>query len=80
MIAPSFKIDVRCVSLTLPKQVLIFTCLQYKSFENTRAISPFSTVFSIHFGNFLLYSSKLKLSSANSFGLEESKICRLRKG
>ena len=30
--------------------------------------------------NFLLFSSNLKLSSANSFNLEESKICRLEKG
>ena len=27
--------------------------------------------------NFLSFSSNLKLSSANSFSLEESKICRL---
>ena len=30
--------------------------------------------------NFLSFSSNLKLSSANSFSLEESKICRLGKG
>ena len=65
-----------------------FTCLQYKSFENTwkrrncsyRAISPFPTVFSIHLRNFLPYSSKLKLLSANSFSLDESKILCLGKG
>ena len=36
---------------TLSQQALVFTCLQYKSFENTvgkRAISPFPTVFSTH--------------------------------
>ena len=31
-------------------------------------------------GNFLPFSSNLKMSSANSFSLEESKICRLEKG
>ena len=41
-----------------------------------RAISHFSTVFSTNFQNFLPFSSNLKLSSANSFRLEESKICR----
>ena len=30
--------------------------------------------------NFLPFSFNLKLSSANSFSLEESKICRLGKG
>ena len=30
--------------------------------------------------NFLPFSSNLKLSSANSFSLEESKICRLVMG
>ena len=30
--------------------------------------------------NILAYSSNLKLSSANSFNLKESKICRLGKG
>ena len=63
--------------------------LQYKTFENSagkgeiaplRAISPFPTVFSTGFENFLQFSSNLKLSSANSFILEESKICRLGKG
>ena len=33
-----------------------------------------------HLDNFLLFSSNLKLSSANSFSLEESKICRLAMG
>ena len=45
-----------------------------------RAISPLPTVFSTHLDNFLPFSSNLKLSSANSFSLEESKICRLGKG
>ena len=35
----------------------------------------FPTVFSISLENFLFFSSNLKLSSSNSFSLEESKIC-----
>ena len=42
-----------------------------------RAISPFPTVFSTRVDNFLPFTSNMKLSSANSFSLEESKICRL---
>ena len=62
--------------LTLSQTSLVFTCLQYKAFENTvgkgeicskRAISPFLTVFSTRLKNFLPFSSKLQLSSANSF-------------
>ena len=37
-------------------------------------------VFSTGFENFATFSSNLKLSSANSFSLEESKIFRLGKG
>ena len=64
------------------------TCLQKKSFENTvekggiarnEQFLP-SPVFSTLLENFLPYSSDLKLSSANSVSLEESKICRLGKG
>ena len=56
-----------------------------KPFENTVgkgeiAISPFPTVFSSSLDNFLPFPSNLKLSSANSFSLEESKICRLVMG
>ena len=36
-------------------------------------------MFSTHLENLLPFSSKLKLSSAKSFSLEESKICRLGK-
>ena len=43
-------------------------------------ISPFPTVFSTLLQNFQPSTSKLRLSSANSFNLEESKICRLGKG
>ena len=45
-----------------------------------RAISPFPTVFSTRLENFKLFSLNLKLSSASSFCLEESKICCLGKG
>ena len=44
------------------------------------SISPFTTVFSTHLDNFLPFSSNLKLLSANSFSLEEFKICRLVTG
>ena len=37
-------------------------------------------VFYTHLENFLSLSSNLKLSSAISLSLEESKICRLGKG
>ena len=73
----------------LPKQALVFTCLQYKSFENAvgkgeiahnEQFLPFPTMFSTHLENFLPFSSNLKLSSVNSSSLEESQICRLGKG
>ena len=38
------------------------------------------SVFSTHLENFLLFSSNLKLSSADCFNLEELKICRLEMG
>ena len=44
-----------------------------------RTISPFPTVFSTRLKNFLPFLSNLKLSSAKSFSLEESKICCLGK-
>ena len=72
---------------------MFFTCLQYKSSENTvgkseiahneqvlRAISPFPTMFSSRLENVPPIRSKLKLSSANSFSLEESKNYCLAKG
>ena len=40
----------------------------------------FPTVFSSLLENFLPFSSKLKMSSAKSLSLEESKICRLEEG
>ena len=45
-----------------------------------RAIFRFPAVFSTHLESFLPFLSNLKLSSANSFSLEESKTCRLGKG
>ena len=70
--------------LTLSKQALVFMCLQYKYFENTMgkgeiAISPFPKVFSTQLESLLLFLSNLKLSSANSFSLEEPKICHMGK-
>ena len=41
-----------------------------------RANSPFPTVFSYHLENFQRFSANLKLSSANSSSLVESKLCR----
>ena len=43
-------------------------------------ISPFPTMFSTHFENFLPFSSNLKLSSPNFFSLEASEICHLGNG
>ena len=69
----------------LPKQALLFTCLRYKSFENTVGKGEIAhnkqfLLFPQCFQNFLPFSSKLKLPSANSLSLEESKICHLGKG
>ena len=44
-----------------------------------RDFSPFPSVFSTCLDNFLPSSSNIKLSSAYSFSLEESKMCRLVK-
>ena len=68
---------------------LVFTCQQLKSFENTvgkrenacnEQFLLFPTVFSTGLENFQQFSLNFKLSSANSFSLGESKICRLGKG
>ena len=64
-------------------------CLQNKSFENTvgkgeiarnEQFLLFPTVFSTHLENFVPFLSNLKLLSAHSFNLEESKIYCLGKG
>ena len=49
----------------------------YKFFENTVGKGEIARNL---LGSFLSFSSNKKLSSANSFSLEESKICRLEKG
>ena len=65
---------------------LVFRCLQYIYFENTAGkgeiaqISPFPAMFSTLSEDFPQFSSKLKLSSTNSLGLDKSKICCLGKG
>ena len=71
-----------------PKQALVFTCLQYKSYENTVGKGEIAhneqfllfPVFSTLLENYLPFSLNLNLLSANSFSLEESKICHLGKG
>ena len=72
------------VSQPFPIQALVFTCLQYKCFGNTVGNEQFHNeqfllfpVFSTLLENFLSCSSNSKLSSANPFNLEESKISRL---
>ena len=70
-----------CSSETLlinpfPQKLHLLTPPGNKPFENTVGkgeISPFPTVFSTRLDTFLPFSSNLKLSSANSFSLEESK-------
>ena len=79
-----------CVVLgrPLPKQGLVLTCLQYKSYKNTSGKGEIGhhkqfllfPSFSTRFENFLPFSSNSKLLSANSFTLEESKFSCLGKG
>ena len=73
----------------VPKQAMVFTCLQEKTFENTVGKSEiafneqfhlFPRCFSTLLYNFLPISLNFKLSSANSLSSEESKIGRLGKG
>ena len=70
---------------SFPKQPICFMCLQYNVFENTlgkrrNCNSLFPNVLFTGLENFLPFPSNLKLSSANLFDLEESKICHLAKG
>ena len=78
---------------TLPKQALVLTCLQYRSFENTGGkgeiareeqflLLPygFLSFWKTYLKNFLPFSSNLKLTSVNPFSLEASRICHLGKG
>ena len=71
------------------KQALVFTCLEYQSFENTVGkgeiarneqflLSP--QYFLPVWITFCYFHYHLQLSSANSFSLEESKMCRVGKG
>ena len=73
-------------NLTLSQTSPGFTCLQYKPFENTvgkgeiarkQAIFNFTTLFYTQLEFSPPFSSSSKLSFANSFSLEESKICCL---
>ena len=75
-------------SLPSPNQALVFTCLHYKSFENTVGTGEiarneqfllFPQCF-LSVGELCHFHQMSNLSSANSFSLEESKICRLGKG
>ena len=72
-----------------PNKPWFYTCLQYKSVENTvgkeeiarnEQFLLFPQCFLPDWRIFLPFSSNLKLSSANSFSLEESKICPLGSG
>ena len=64
-------------TLTLSQIALVSMCLQYKS---SKTQWEKETVISSLLENFLSYSSNLKVSSAKSLSLEESKICYLGKG
>ena len=75
--------------LPSPKQAQVFTCLQFKTFENTvekGEIAPeeqfllFPQCFLPFLRTSCHISSNLKLSSASSFSLEESELYCLRKG
>ena len=83
------SVNLRCSFNPFPKQALVFTCLQYKSFENTRGAkekllvtSNFSFSHSVFclFESLLPFQTNFKLLSPNSFSSEESKILHLRKG
>ena len=72
---PSDCLKQKSHDLTLPKQALVFTFVQYKSSESTlgkRRNSPFPTVLPTFLENFLPFLPNVELSSGNSFGLEES--------
>ena len=78
----TFPLPSRYFINPLLKQALVFTFLQYKSFENTVGKGEIARneqflllpVFSTCLENFLLFSSNLKFSSTNFLSLEESKI------
>ena len=75
--------------LSLSQICPVFTCLQYKSFENTvrkgeiarnEQFLLFPQYLLSIWRTFMPFSPNLKSSSANSFRSKESKICRLEKG
>ena len=76
------------ILLTLSQTSPGFYVSAVQSFENTAGKGEIVLnekfllfpVFSTCLENFLLFSSNLRLSSANSFSLEETKICCVRKG
>ena len=51
-----------------------------ENFLKTSNFSFFPTMFCTLKGDFLIFSLDLKLSSANSFSSEETKLCCLGKG
>ena len=72
-----------CLVQPFPKQALVFTCLQYKSFENTvgkgktarnEQFLLFPQCFLPIWITYCHFHYNLQLSSANSFSLEESKF------
>ena len=79
----SYDIDITVYQLNpLPREAVVFTCLQDKSFENTvgkgeiarnEQFLLFPQWFSTLLENLLPFSFNLELSFANSFSLEKSK-------
>ena len=76
-------------SYSLPKQALVFPCLQLKYFENivgkgeiarNEQFLLFLQCFPPFCQNCPQFSSDLKLSSVNSFDMEVSKFCHFGKG
>ena len=72
------QVEMFCIIFNpLPK---FFTCLWYKSTENTVGKGEICSLQAISLlENFLPFSSSLKFSFANSFSLEGSKIGHLGK-
>ena len=71
------------------KQALVFMCLHYKSFKKKKIVEKKEKLLvtsNISFSQCLLpiwrtfCNLNLKLLSANSFSLEESKVCHIGKG
>ena len=64
-----------------PQQALVFTCQQYKSYENSVEKEKFLEMsnFSFFRSVFYHFGDLSQLFSANSLGLEESKISQFGK-